>query len=249
MTSMTDGGPCSTFSMNTHTHNTDNMTYANSRYAIKTMYSDTLPCIHRKKIIKEKNALPKTLARYVSLSNDSLYSATMDQIMNWYAAPSVLQLLATLRGVNFNDDAARLAALDAINSLRVQAPYAIPDGFGDILTNYRFSQVIDGITIDDKAFWVAGFCDGWPEIFAGLLYALQNPTAIIDPPVFDPTATSPSVLAFTPKGIAVDYSSAAYFYQRVVNMFFTYLRNRIGLYNYVLFEAKYSLTWDDSFQT
>jgi hypothetical protein len=191
---------------------------------------------------RNPHSVQKRLARYTSLSVDALEAATSDQYANWYPLPLTYPLLGTLRTVNFSDDANRLAAVDAINSLHVQAPYAIVDGFGDVLTDYQFSQIIDGIEIHPGAFWVAGFCDGWPEIFSGLLFALQNPTAIIDTDLADG-------LRFPPPGLraATDYSSAAAYYARVVNLMFTYLRDRTGVYNQPKFELKYALTWDPSF--
>lgn len=163
---------------------------------------------------------------YQSASPGAIQAASIAQSLLWVTPASLAALVPVLSAVNLEDTDSRNGAAAAIDGLVPEAPYGIPPTIG--APSYRFSGSAEfPDDIFTGTFYVAAFRDGWSEILMSLRAILRNPGG----------SFAAETLRFVHSTLPYDN------YLRTLTMFMTQLTKGIASYNWVMFEAAYSIFW------
>lgn len=187
------------------------------------------------------------MSRYSSPTSDTAFQqAVTDQNQRWITVSACAKLLSDLPNFDITTQAGRVAALGRITSVIAGAPYMITDGTPEHSVELRFGTIANAGVVNPAILYVALFCDGWPEyltqleLAAGFRDRVQEKTTLGNAAILevDQSKSTPD-----PALCRSQYNDATVSYRRAIGAMLTLLKNRIGVFNYKTFEAKYQLVW------
>jgi hypothetical protein len=183
---------------------------------------------------------------YSSNSYDSYTRAVIDQNANWYSVFAVSDLIRFFGTVNFSTASARAVALGKLTSLNVAKPYSIQDGSDMNPANLRFSTTTPtGAPLISRVF-LAGFADGWAEIFMAFMNSLNFKDRMAEKTLLsndDQNGAVESISTPDPGAYRSQFNDASQAFRGATINAALMLRNSIGVYNFRKFEDKYNLIW------